>query len=89
MLHLTGHSDNPQGFWINAFQRKAASAYSSTAFTSPNDFKMALLSDLARAMEQFPVDKFRTDYYFLLIWLAYINLQLYWTECIGLLLTLL
>lgn len=64
--------DTPQSFWINSFQRKANTPL---GVQRQGDFKKMLLSDLARAMEQFPADQFRTDYYFLLIWLAYINLQ--------------
>lgn len=76
MLNSASPDDSPQSFWIDKFQRKASSGYSPSQFPTILDFKKSLLLDLAKAMESFSADKFRTDYYFLLIWLAYINLQL-------------
>lgn len=68
--------ENPQSFWLNTFLRKAGSAFGNGAFSSEKEFKTSLVKDLATAIEAFSVDKFRTDYYFLLIWLSYIKLQL-------------
>lgn len=82
-LHINSHagsssSDNetPQSFWLNTFLRKAGTGFLSGAFGTEKEFKASLVKDLAVAMEIFSVDKFRTDYYFLLIWLSYIKLQL-------------
>lgn len=68
------NEETPQSFWLNKFLRRA----SGVALFSGNEheFKASLVKDLAEAVELFSVDKFRTDYYFLLIWLSYIQLQL-------------
>jgi hypothetical protein len=81
-LHLNSHindlndNETPQSFWLNTFLRKAGNGFSNGAFGTEKEFKASLVKDLAVAMEIFSVDKFRTDYYFLLIWLSYIKLQL-------------
>ena len=69
-------SQTPQNFWLNSFLRKSGNGFGIGGFSSENDFKTSLMKDLAQAMETFSVDKFRNDYYFLLIWLSYIKLQL-------------
>ena len=70
-------SNTPQSFWLNTFLRKAAGGLTNCgALSTEKEFKASLVKDLAVAMEAFSVDKFRTDYYFLLIWLSYIKLQL-------------
>lgn len=74
--NLSISDPTPQSFWLNTFLRKAASGFLSGAFSTEKEFKASLVKDLAAAMEAFSVDKFRTDYYFLLIWLSYIKLQL-------------
>lgn len=75
-LKLFADDLTPQSFWLSTFLRKAASGFLSGAFSTEKEFKGSLVKDLAAAMESFSVDKFRTDYYFLLIWLSYIKLQL-------------
>ena len=75
-LQLSIDETTPQSFWLNTFLRKAASGFLSGAFSNEKEFKASLVKDLAAAMEIFSVDKFRTDYYFLLIWLSFIKLQL-------------
>jgi len=70
------NDETPQSFWLNTFLRKAGNGFLSGAFGTEKEFKASLIKDLATAMEIFSVDKFRTDYYFLLIWLSYIKLQL-------------
>ena len=75
-FQLSNEETTPQSFWLNTFLRKAASGFLSGAFSTEKEFKGSLVKDLAVAMEAFSVDKFRTDYYFLLIWLSYIKLQL-------------
>jgi len=72
----TSNDETPQSFWLNTFLRKAGNGFLSGAFGTEKEFKASLIKDLATAMEIFSVDKFRTDYYFLLIWLSYIKLQL-------------
>jgi hypothetical protein len=76
--HINNLNDNetPQSFWLNTFLRKAGNGFLTGAFGTEKEFKASLVKDLAVAMEIFSVDKFRTDYYFLLIWLSYIKLQL-------------
>ena len=73
---LISSNETPQSFWLNSFLRKSTGSFSTGIFGSENEFKASLVKDLAVAMEVFSVDKFRTDYYFLLIWLSYIKLQL-------------
>lgn len=73
---LPSTNETPQSFWLNNFLRKAGNGFGSGAFGTEKEFKASLVKDLAAAMEIFSVDKFRTDYYFLLIWLSFIKLQL-------------
>lgn len=75
-LSASTSDDTPQRFWLNTFLRKAGNGFGNGAFSTEKEFKGTLVKDLAAAMETFSVDKFRTDYYFLLIWLSYIKLQL-------------
>jgi hypothetical protein len=74
--NLPATDETPQSFWLNTFLRKAGNGFISGAFGTEKEFKASLAKDLAAATEIFSVDKFRTDYYFLLIWLSYIKLQL-------------
>lgn len=69
------NDETPQSFWLNTFLRKAGNGFANGAFSTEKEFKSSLAKDLAAAMEAFSVDKFRTDYYFLLIWLSFIKLQ--------------
>lgn len=74
--NISNSNETPQSFWLNTFLRKAGNGFLSGTFGTEKEFKASLVKDLAAAMEIFSVDKFRTDYYFLLIWLSYIKLQL-------------
>jgi hypothetical protein len=68
------NAENPQFYWINVFLKKSINGVNN-GFSSLSELKESLLNDLSKAMEIFSIDSYRTDYYFLLIWLAYIKLQ--------------